>query len=83
MSAAHADLPEQCRQITEHVWRLSGRGDPTIVLGFASTPYLATQLGEDLDARRLASAVGGAAERISERHNITVATPNIFWGFRT
>jgi arginine utilization protein RocB len=33
VGAAHADLPEQCRQITEYVWRLSGRGDPTIVLG--------------------------------------------------
>lgn len=32
------DLPEQCRLITEQVYKLSGRGDPTIVLGFASTP---------------------------------------------
>ena len=80
VSAAHADLPEQCRQITEHVWRLSGRGDPTIVLGFASTPYLATQLGGDPDARRLAGAVEVAAQRISERHDTTVATPNYFLG---
>jgi arginine utilization protein RocB len=80
VSATHADLPEQCRQIAEHVWRLSGRGDPTIILGFASTPYLATQLGEDANARRLAAAVAVAAQRISERHDTTVATPNYFLG---
>jgi arginine utilization protein RocB len=80
VSAAHADLPEQCRQITEYVWRLSGRGDPTIILGFASTPYLATQLGRDPDARRLAHAVSVAAERIEERHNTTIATPKYFLG---
>lgn len=80
VSATHADLPEQCRQITEHVWRLSGRGDPTIILGFASTPYLATQLGEDADARRLAGAVEIAAQRIAERHGATIATPKYFQG---
>jgi arginine utilization protein RocB len=80
VSATHADLPEQCRQITEHVWRLSGRGDPTIILGFASTPYLATQLREDTNAKRLASAVDIATQRIAERHDTTVATPKYFLG---
>jgi arginine utilization protein RocB len=79
-AAANADLPEQCRQITEHVWKLSGRGDPTIVLGFASTPYLATQLGSDSNARRLASATDIAARRIAERHKTTIATPLWFLG---
>lgn len=80
MAATHADLPEQCRQITEYVWQLSGRGDPTIVLGFASTPYLSTQLGEDPQARRLARAVETAAEKIAERHGTTIATPKYFQG---
>lgn len=80
IAAAHADLPEQCRQITEYVWRLSGRGDPTIVLGFASTPYLATQLGADAAARDLARAVAAAAEQIAERHDTSIATPKYFQG---
>lgn len=80
IAAANADLPEQCRQITEHVWKLSGRGDPTIVLGFASTPYLATQLGEDDQARALARATEMAARRIAERHATTIATPRWFLG---
>jgi arginine utilization protein RocB len=80
IAAANADLPEQCRQITEYVWKLSGRGDPTIVLGFASTPYLATQLGDDVGGRNLAKATEIAARRTAERHSTTIATPNWFLG---
>lgn len=80
VAGANADLPEQCRQITEHVWKLSGRGDPAIILGFASTPYLATQLGDDAGARNLAQATETAARRIAERHNTTIATPRWFLG---
>jgi arginine utilization protein RocB len=76
----HLDLPEQCRRITEFLWTLSRRNDPTIILGFASTPYLATQLGEDPDARRLAAATRAAAEIIAARHNTTIATPSWFLG---
>lgn len=80
VAAGNADLPEQCRQITEYVWGLSGRGDPTIVLGFASTPYLATQLGSDAEAQRLARAAEAAARRIAERHATTIALPRYFLG---
>jgi arginine utilization protein RocB len=79
-AATHADLPEQCRQITDYVWRLSGRGEPTIVLGFASTPYLSTQLGSDAEARLLARAVEAAARQIGERHGTTIAMPKYFQG---
>jgi arginine utilization protein RocB len=79
-AATHADLPEQCRRITEYVWRLSGRGDAAIVLGFASTPYLSTQLGDDAAARRLGRAVELAAQRIAERHGTTIALPRYFQG---
>lgn len=74
------DLPEQCRLITQELWKLSGRGDPAIILGFASTPYLATQLGDDADARNLARATETAAEIIAARHNTTVALPAYFLG---
>jgi len=74
------DLPEQCRLITGELWKLSGRGDPTIILGFASTPYLATQLGADADARNLAQATEAAAEIIAARHNTTIDLPAYFLG---
>ncbi len=80
IAAQNLDLPEQCRRITEFLWGLSRRSDPTIILGFASTPYLATQLGEDPDARRLAAATTAAAELIAVRHNTTIATPSWFLG---
>jgi arginine utilization protein RocB len=74
------DLPEQCRRITEFLWMLSRRNDPAIILGFASTPYLATQLGTDPAGRRLAAAVKAAAEIVAARHNTTIATPDWFLG---
>jgi arginine utilization protein RocB len=80
IAARNLDLPEQCRLITQRLWELSRRSDPAIVLGFASTPYLATQLGEDDEARRLAAATRTAAEVIAARHDTTIATPNWFLG---
>ena len=80
IASQNLDLPEQCRLITGELWTLSGRGDPTIILGFASTPYLATQLGEDEDARNLARATEAAAEIIAARHNTTIALPAYFLG---
>jgi arginine utilization protein RocB len=79
-AAQNLDLPEQCRLITSELWKLSGRGDPTIILGFASTPYLATQLGDDANARNLARATESAAEIIAARHNTTIALPAYFLG---
>jgi arginine utilization protein RocB len=79
-AARNLDLPEQCRLITSELWKLSGRGDPAIILGFASTPYLATQLGEDVNARTLARATETAAEIIAARHNTTIALPAYFLG---
>jgi arginine utilization protein RocB len=80
IAAQNLDLPEQCRLITQELWRLSGRGDPTIILGFASTPYLATQLGDDVNGRNLAQATEAAAEIIAARHNTTIALPAYFLG---
>ena len=79
-AAQNLDLPEQCRLITQELWKLSGRGDPAIVLGFASTPYLATQLGDDDNARSLARATEAAAEIIAARHNTTIDLPAYFLG---
>jgi arginine utilization protein RocB len=80
VASQNLDLPEQCRLITSELWKLSGRGDPTIILGFASTPYLSTQLGDDADARNLARATESAAEIIAARHNTTIALPAYFLG---
>jgi arginine utilization protein RocB len=80
IAARNLDLPEQCRLITSELWTLSGRGDPTIILGFASTPYLATQLGEDANGRNLRQATEAAAEIIAARHNTTIALPPYFLG---
>lgn len=79
-AARNLDLPEQCRLITQELWKLSGRGDPTIILGFASTPYLSTQLGQDDNARRLHRATEAAAEIIAARHNTTIDLPPYFLG---
>jgi arginine utilization protein RocB len=80
VAAQNLDLPEQCRLITQELWTLSGRGDPAIVLGFASTPYLATQLGADENGRALARATESAAEIIAARHGTTIALPPYFLG---
>jgi len=53
LAATGLDIPEQCRQVTEHLFERSGRSGPTVVLGFASTPYLPARLGEGPKARRL------------------------------
>ncbi len=54
------NLPEQCRLVTDAVWRRSGLGGPLVVTGFGSLPYLPVALGTSAGARRLASAVGTA-----------------------
>ena len=74
------NLPEQCRRITEMVWALSGRQGPAIVTGFASTPYLATQLGDDPSGMRLAQAVGDAIEAISRDTGVSVRAIRYFPG---
>jgi arginine utilization protein RocB len=74
------DLPEQCRQITELVWSLSGRGGPAAVLGFASLPYLACALGDDPASRRLDAAARDAAAAASTRHGLAIGTRPFFPG---
>lgn len=80
LAASGADLPEQCRQLTELAWALSGRSGPAVVLGFASLPYLACALGADPAARRLDTAAREAAAEVSERHGGTIGTRAFFPG---
>lgn len=80
VAARHLDLPDQNRLITEKLWELSGRSNPTVVLGFASIPYLATSLDRDDGARRLADAAAAAAEVIAARHDTTIALQRYFRG---
>ncbi|HYD98864.1 MAG TPA: M20/M25/M40 family metallo-hydrolase [Alphaproteobacteria bacterium] len=74
------DLPEQCRLVTERVWALSGRTMPAVVLGFASMPYLPTQLGDDPAAQRLAAATRAAVEAVAARHGTGIKTIRYFAG---
>ena len=80
VAEAGLDLPEQCRRITEAVWRLSGRSGPAVVLGFASMPYLPVVLGEDAAARRLDRATRDAAATIAARHGTTIGLEPYFPG---
>jgi arginine utilization protein RocB len=80
VAARHLDLPDQNRLITEKLWELSGRSNPTVVLGFASIPYLPTSLDRDDGARRLADAAAAAAEVVAARHDTTIALQRYFRG---
>lgn len=80
VAAQHLDLPDQNRLITERLWDLSGRSNPTAVLGFASIPYLPTSLDRDDGARRLADAAAAAAEVVAARHGTTIALQRYFRG---
>jgi arginine utilization protein RocB len=74
------DLPEQCRRISEHVWSLSGRNGPAVVLGFASIPYLPVTLGADDSSRRLRRAVDEARAEIASRFGTPVGVISYFPG---
>lgn len=80
MAAQNLDLPEQCRLITQRLWELSGRGDPAVILGFASTPYLPTQLGTDRNAVVLRAAAEKAARSIEEQYGLSIDLPPYFLG---
>ncbi len=80
LEAGGFDLPEQCRRITEHAWALSGRSGPSIVIGFASTPYLAARLGDDPRANRLEAAVRDSADSISQEFSTTIRSIRFFPG---
>jgi arginine utilization protein RocB len=71
------DIPEQCRQVTEYVWRLSGRSGPAIIVGFASTPYLPVSLSQSEGARRLESAARAVAAEADETVSIRAFFPAI------
>jgi len=73
------DLPEQCRILTEHLWSASGRAGPGVVIGFASLPYLPTELNGSR-GERLEQAVRDAAARIAARHATSIAIRRFFPG---
>jgi arginine utilization protein RocB len=77
---AGLDLPEQCRRITEALWRLSGRSGPAVVLGLASMPYLPVSLGGDEAGQRLERATREAAAKVAARHGTTIGLEPWFPG---
>jgi arginine utilization protein RocB len=74
------DLPEQCRLITGRLWELSGRMHPAVILGFASTPYLPTSLGEDKAAQILLEATRTAAAAVAAAHDTSITLAQYFLG---
>lgn len=79
LAARGLDMPEQCRLLTDHLWTASGRTGPAIVIGFASIPYLPTEL-RGPEGQRLAAAVERAAHQVGDRHGTTFGTCRYFPG---
>ena len=75
-----ANLPEQCRQLTEAVWRRSGRAGPVIVVGFGSLPYLPVTLSGSANARRLAAAVTEACAQVHRETGEQISEIAFFQG---
>lgn len=73
-------LPEQCRLVTERVWTASGLSGPAIVTGFGSIPYLATELSQTANGRRLATIVSEVAAASLERYGVEIASADYFAG---
>ena len=73
-------LPEQCRRVTERVWRESRLAGPAIVTGFGSIPYLSTQLSSSSEARRLDATVRAAAAASQDRYGTSVTCTEYFAG---
>jgi arginine utilization protein RocB len=71
VAARGLDLPEQCRLITEGWWAASGQPGPAVVVGFASMPYLPTEL-HGSGGLCLEAAVRQAARRVAGRHATTI-----------
>jgi arginine utilization protein RocB len=71
VAARGLDLPEQCRLVTERCWAASGRAGPAVVVGFASMPYLPTELRGD-EGRRLEAAAREAGRRVGERRGASI-----------
>lgn len=79
LAARGLDLPERCRLLTEQLWALSGRAGPAAVLGFASIPYLPTEL-RGPGGERLRVAAERAARRTAGRHGTTIELRRYFTG---
>lgn len=77
ISAQGLDIPEQCRQVTEYVFKLSGRSGPAIIVGFASTPYLPVSLSQSERAQRLDAAARAVAAEADESVSIRAFFPAI------
>lgn len=73
------DLPEQCRRLTAQMWAASRRSGPAVVLGFASIPYLPTEL-QGAAGERLEAACRRAAATVGERHGTPIGIARYFPG---
>ncbi len=73
------DVPEQCRLLTEHLWTMSRRTGPAVVIGFASMPYPPTEL-RGRAGTRLEAAVREAARDMARRFESSIGVKDFFPG---
>lgn len=66
------DTPTLCRLVTENVLAASGRAGPLVVLGLASTPYLATHFEDSSSAGALRDRLAAAVERIGTASGVSI-----------
>ena len=73
-------LPDQSRRLTDLAWRLSGRREAAVVIGFGSLPYPSVLLTQDAPAQRLRAAIDAAREAAAARHGGAIAVSAFFPG---
>jgi arginine utilization protein RocB len=79
-AASGANLPEQCRRITEAAFAASGLAGPCVIIGFGSLPYPAVSLSASAAAERLKDAAVRAAARAQARGAGSIAVSPFFQG---
>ena len=79
VACTEADFPHQCQLLTEKAFALSGRTQPTIVLGFGSVPYPAISLTDGDAALRLRAAID-QSQRVQAKNGVSIKIMPFFQG---
>jgi arginine utilization protein RocB len=80
LAAQGLSLPDQNERLTAAAWRLSGRREAAVVLGFGSLPYPAVYLGDSERAQILMRAVETARIQAKQRHGLSLGITGYFPG---
>lgn len=76
VSSAKDSLPDRCRQMTDLLWKRSGRSGPAVILGLGSIPYLATLL----DDAHLSATIDEFVNATVASHGVAIRTERYFAG---